>query len=67
MRKKVLLEQDMTTTLEIAILREIMYQEELRKAALRREDAESFAEMCEKDIQELQKALAAIREATWED
>lgn len=67
MRKKVVLEKDAETPLEIAILREIMYQEELRKAALRREDAESFAEMCEKDIQELQKALTAIREAPWEN
>ena len=67
MRKKVVLEKDAETPLEIAILREIMYQEELREAALRREDAESFAEMCEKDIQELQKALTAIREAPWEN
>ena len=67
MRKRVVLEQDATIPMEIAILREIMYQEELRKAALRQEDAESFAEMCEKDIQELQKALTAIRKATWEN
>lgn len=67
MRKKVVLEKDAATPLEIAILREIMYQEELRKVALRQEDAESFAEMCEKDIQVLQKALTAIREAPWEN
>ena len=66
MRKKVVLEQEMTTPLEVAILREIIYQEKLRGTALRQEDAASVAEMCEEDIRVLQGALQTIREAPWE-
>lgn len=63
MKKKITLETDSPEVLELAILRGIKCEEELRQMAQRREDVPEMAEDCEKHIQVLRKSLETIREA----
>ena len=68
MKKRITLDLDTMAPLQIAILREITCLERVRDAFRNRMDhAADEDSIFEEDIRVLQNALAAIKEAPWED